>query len=177
MTLKALAGQVREDFALHGSTLHNPAFWAVAVYRFGRWAQALPPGVPKSATSKIYGALFFGVGLASGIVLNREAHIGRQFQLGQSGNTKVHPRAFIGDGVKMMHDVTLGQNREGVPRIEDGAFIGAGAKILGPVTVGSGATVCANALVLGDVPPGATVTGVPARIVARGTSTAGEASS
>jgi serine O-acetyltransferase len=168
MTLRALTDQVREDFSLHGSSLSNPAFWAVAVYRFGRWAQKLPPGVGKTASSKVYGALFFGVGIASGIVLNREAEIGRNFQLGQSGNTKVHPRAVIGEGVTIMHDVTLGQNRDGVPRVEDGAFIGAGAKILGPVTIGSGATVCANSLVIGDVPPGATAIGVPARIVPRG---------
>ena len=44
-------------------------------------------------------------------------------------------------------------------------FIGAGAKILGTVSLGNGAKVGANAVVLEDVPEGATVVGIPARVV------------
>jgi len=43
----------------------------------------------------------------------------------------------------------------------------AGAKVLGPVRLGRGCTIGANAVVLGDVPPGALAVGVPARIVDR----------
>jgi serine O-acetyltransferase len=42
--------------------------------------------------------------------------------------------------------------------------IGTGAKIIGNVTVGAGATIGANAVVVDDVAPGATVSGVPARV-------------
>ena len=44
-------------------------------------------------------------------------------------------------------------------------IIGAGAKILGPFTVGEGARIGSNAVVLDEVPPGATVVGVPGRVV------------
>jgi serine O-acetyltransferase len=43
--------------------------------------------------------------------------------------------------------------------------VGAGAKILGPITVGDGAKIGSNAVVVKNVPPGATAIGIPARIV------------
>ena len=46
--------------------------------------------------------------------------------------------------------------------------IGAGAKVLGPITVGDGAKIGSNAVVVRDVPPGATAVGIPARIVTGG---------
>ena len=51
------------------------------------------------------------------------------------------------------------------PIIGDDVFIGAGAKVLGAVTIGHGARIGANAVVMCDVPDGATVVGVPGRIV------------
>lgn len=54
------------------------------------------------------------------------------------------------------------------PTVERGAHIGTGAKVIGPIIVGQAARVGANAVVLIDVPPRATVVGVPAREVSRG---------
>jgi serine O-acetyltransferase len=57
-------------------------------------------------------------------------------------------------------------------------FVGAGAKIIGTVSIGDGARVGANAVVVHDVPAGATVVGIPARIVRQrdaGTVTEGRA--
>jgi serine O-acetyltransferase len=54
------------------------------------------------------------------------------------------------------------------PIIGDDVFIGAGARVLGPVTIGNRASIGANAVVLTDVPPGATAVGVPARIIELG---------
>ena len=51
------------------------------------------------------------------------------------------------------------------PTIEADVSIGTGAKLIGPVRVGAGATIGANAVVVDDVPAGATVVGVPARAV------------
>jgi serine O-acetyltransferase len=65
--------------------------------------------------------------------------------------------------------VTIG-GRSGlwdVPVIEDYVYIGTGAKVLGPIRVGRGATIGANAVVIHEVPPGAAVAGVPARIVGK----------
>lgn len=51
------------------------------------------------------------------------------------------------------------------PTVASGVVVGAGAKILGPITVGEGARVGSNAVVTRDVPSGATVVGIPGRIV------------
>ena len=51
------------------------------------------------------------------------------------------------------------------PTIKEGAVISCGAKVLGGITVGEYAKVGAGSVVLKDVPPRATVVGVPARIV------------
>lgn len=54
------------------------------------------------------------------------------------------------------------------PIIGCDVLVGCGAKLIGPITVGDGARIGANAVVLDDVPAGATVAGVPAKVVKRG---------
>jgi serine O-acetyltransferase len=99
------------------------------------------------------------------------------------GDTVVlHPGVFIGhgmivvdgfveihEGVRIMPGVTIGlRERFRGPTIERDARIGTGAKVLGAVTIGAGARIGANSVVLDDVPAGATVVGIPARIVGGG---------
>ena len=64
-----------------------------------------------------------------------------------------------------LHGLAGRQRGERHPTLEDNVVIGAGAKILGPITLGSGARVGSNAVVVKDVPPGATVVGVPGQIL------------
>jgi serine O-acetyltransferase len=52
--------------------------------------------------------------------------------------------------------------------IEDDVVIGCGARVLGPIRIGRGAFIGANSVVLSDVPPGAVVSGIPAKIHRRG---------
>lgn len=85
-------------------------------------------------------------------------------------------RVFVGHGVMFINDKRPRATAEGgalqteddwelLPtRIEDDATLGSGAVILGGVTIGAGALVGAGAVVSRDVPPGATVAGVPARV-------------
>ena len=84
--------------------------------------------------------------------------------------------AEIGDDVTLYHGVTLGGVAPSVdsdrqrdvkrhPTLEEGVIVGSGAQILGPITVGAGARVGANAVVVANVDPGITVTGIPARAV------------
>lgn len=75
-------------------------------------------------------------------------------------------RSVIEDDVMILQNVTLGRRsmeQPGCPTIGRGAKLMAGAVVLGPITVGEGAIVGANAVVVKDVPPGATVVGIPAR--------------
>jgi serine O-acetyltransferase len=72
----------------------------------------------------------------------------------------------VGARCHIIHAVTVGmRNRHEFPRIGDDVTIGAGARVLGGVVVGSGASIGANAVVITDVPAGATVVGIPARVV------------
>ncbi len=73
----------------------------------------------------------------------------------------------IGRGVEIAPFVTIGLrsgNFQGA-KVGDNVRIGTGARIIGPVRIGNGATIGANAVVVDDVPEGATVVGAPARPV------------
>jgi serine O-acetyltransferase len=80
---------------------------------------------------------------------------------------RIHPRTVIGERVGIMNDVTIGtaNARDGFPVIGNDVFIGTGARILGPVKIGDGAVIAANTLVITDVPAGATIMGVPGRVL------------
>ena len=87
---------------------------------------------------------------------------------------------FVGHGVMFINDRNPAAVTEGgaVKAADDwtcektlvkkGANIGSGAVIMCGITIGEGALVGAGAVVTKDVPPGATVAGVPARVLARG---------
>jgi serine O-acetyltransferase len=80
--------------------------------------------------------------------------------------------AEIGDDCTLYHGVTLGgtswNKGKRHPTLEKGVVIGAGAKVLGPITVGAGAKIGSNAVVVREVPAGATAVGIPARIIEPG---------
>ncbi len=72
----------------------------------------------------------------------------------------------IGRNCTIVANVTLGMRNEwAFPTIGDDVFIGAGARVLGGIHVGDGAVIGANAVVIEDVPPGAVVVGIPARVI------------
>jgi serine acetyltransferase len=74
----------------------------------------------------------------------------------------------IGDRVVFLGGNTIGSvSDRGYPRIGNDVTIGAGARVLGPVTIGDGASIGANAVVVSDVPAGATALGVPAVVRSR----------
>ncbi len=77
--------------------------------------------------------------------------------------------AEVGVGTVIYQGVTLGgtgkQTGKRHPTVGEHCVISAGAKVLGDITIGDYAKVGAGAVVLRDVPPHATVIGVPARVV------------
>src|SRR6185437_6626750 len=79
----------------------------------------------------------------------------------------IHPDAEIGPNCLLFQQVTIGETDCGVPILEGHVDVGAGAKIIGRLRVGKHAKIGANAVVLEDVPEGATAVGVPAKILSR----------
>src|SRR5512141_2614128 len=105
----------------------------------------------------------------TGIEIHPGATIGRRFFIDHGMGVVIGETAEIGDDVTLYHGVTLGGTswREGKrhPTLGNGVVVGAGAKILGPIHIGDNAKVGSNAVVVKDVPAGATAAGIPARIL------------
>lgn len=118
------------------------------------------------------------------VEIQRGAAVGSDCKV--QSHTFVCDGVRIGDGVFIGHGVVFANDKTprvltaaGEPQtdadwtlqpvvVEDGAAIGSGAVIVGPVRIGRGALVGAGAVVTRDVADGATVAGVPARMVAVG---------
>ncbi|MNZ48355.1 Serine acetyltransferase [compost metagenome] len=107
----------------------------------------------------------------TGIEIHPGAKIGRRFFIDHGMGIVIGETAEIGDDVTLYQGVTLGgtswNKGKRHPTLEDGVVVGAGAKVLGPFTVGAGAKVGSNAVVTKEVPPGATVVGIPGRIIVK----------
>ncbi len=106
----------------------------------------------------------------TGIEIHPGAQIGRRFFIDHGMGVVIGETAEIGDDCTLYHGVTLGgtswSKGKRHPTLGNGVVLGAGAKILGPITIGDRARVGSNAVVVKDVPPGATAIGIPARIIA-----------
>ena len=99
-----------------------------------------------------------------------QAQLGEGVELGYGGvGVVVAPGVTVGPRTFLCQNVTLGERPDapGVPRVGSHVLVGSGAMVLGPVTVGDHAEIGANAVVTEDVPPGAVVAGVPARVLRR----------
>jgi serine O-acetyltransferase len=108
--------------------------------------------------------------LLTGIEIHPGAKIGRRVFLDHGLGIVIGETTEIGDDCTIYQGVTLGGTSlyKGVkrhPTLGKGVVISAGAKVLGGFTVGDGARVGSNAVVLKEIPPGATAVGVPARIL------------
>lgn len=105
----------------------------------------------------------------TGVEIHPAAKLGRRVFFDHAIGIVVGETAEIGDDCTLYQGVTLGgiSLNEGKrhPTLENGVTVGAGAKILGPFTVGAGAKIGSNSVVVKAVPAGATVVGIPARIV------------
>ncbi|HVF64169.1 MAG TPA: serine O-acetyltransferase [Casimicrobiaceae bacterium] len=105
----------------------------------------------------------------TGIEIHPGATIGRRVFIDHGMGVVVGETAVIGDDCTLYHGVTLGgtswSKGKRHPTLGRGVVIGAGAKILGPIEVGDNAKIGSNAVVVREVPAGATAVGIPARVV------------
>jgi len=106
----------------------------------------------------------------TGIEIHPGAIIGRRVFIDHGMGVVIGETAEIGDDCTLYHGVTLGgtswNKGKRHPTLEENVIVGAGAKILGPITIGKGAKIGSNAIVVKDVPAGATAVAIPARILA-----------
>ena len=139
---------------LHAMLCHriNHWLWKKQLYLFGRLGS--------------YAARFL-----TGVEIHPGATISRRFFIDHGMGVVIGETAEIGDDCSVYHGVTLGgttwQKGKRHPTLEDGVIIGAGAKVLGPITLGKGSRVGSNAVVVKDVPAGATVVGIPGRVIVK----------
>ena len=101
------------------------------------------------------------------IEIHPAAKIGKRFFIDHGVGVVIGETAEVGDDVFIYHQVTLGATTSKKikrhPTIGNGVIIGAGAKLLGPINVGKESKIGANSVVVNDVPPGATMVGIPAK--------------
>jgi serine O-acetyltransferase len=105
----------------------------------------------------------------TGIEIHPGATLGRRVFIDHGMGVVIGETAEIGDDCTLYHGVTLGgtswNKGKRHPTLGKGVVVGAGAKILGPFEVGDGARIGSNSVVVKPVPAGATVVGIPARVV------------
>ena len=107
--------------------------------------------------------------LITGIDIHPGARIGRRFFIDHGMGVVIGETAVIGDDCTLYHGVTLGgtswQKGKRHPTLGNDVVVGAGAKVLGPIDVADGARIGSNAVVVKNVPAGATVIGVPGKLI------------
>lgn len=141
-----------------------PGLHALLIHRFSHWLWNA--GLKWLARTISTLARWF-----TGIEIHPGATIGRRFFIDHGMGVVIGETTVIGDDVTLYQGVTLGgtswNKGKRHPTLGDGVVVGAGAKILGPFTVGEGAKIGSNSVVTKAVPAGATVVGIPGRIIVK----------
>ena len=140
-----------------------PGLHAVWMHRVAHWFWLRGLRWPGRLTSHIARWL-------TGIEIHPGAVVGRRVFIDHGMGVVIGETAEIGDDCTIYQGVTLGgtslyRGTKRHPTLGKGVLVSAGAKVLGGFTVGDGASIGSNAVVLKEVPAGATVVGIPGRIV------------
>lgn len=161
---------IRQDLQAHQGDWGAQGFWALVIYRFGRWRYHVRPTLLRKFLSLIYRVLYKIVQIVTGIELPCEVPIGKNFVIEHSGGIVVSGFAKFGVNCRIRNGVVIGLSRVSdpcAPVFGDNVDIGAGAKVLGNIRIGNNVCIGANAVVLQDVPDNSIAVGVPAIIKTR----------
>jgi serine O-acetyltransferase len=156
---------IRHDFRAHGGKWGAQGFWALVVYRFGRWRYGVKPVVLRKFFSLLYRIAFKMVQIVAGIELPCEVEIGKNFVIDHFGGIVISGYARFGDNCRIRNGVVVGLQRvdqPAAPIIGDNVDVGTGAKVLGAIKIGNNVVIGANAVVIRDVPDDCVAAGVPA---------------
>lgn len=161
-----------EDFRVHYRNPTHPGFHALAVHRIGVWARELPQ--PLKFVVVLWYRIVNNLIIRNlyGIEIYSTTVIGRRVKIGHHMGVLLGRHTVIGDDCLIRQNATLGVASDDVehtqqPRLGNRVEIGAGAVLAGGITIGDGAKIGPNAIVLTDVPAGATVFAPPARVLRR----------
>jgi serine O-acetyltransferase len=163
---------IRQDLRAHGGDWGAQGFWALVVYRFGRWRYRVRPSLLRKFFSLIYKIWFKFTQIVTGIELPCEVEIGRNFVIDHFGGIVISGYAKFGDNCRIRNGVVVGLQRVDepcAPVIGNNVDIGSGAKVLGAIKVGNNVVIGANAVVIRDVPDNCIAAGVPAVVKPRST--------
>lgn len=156
---------IRADLRAHGGNFGAQGFWALVVYRFGRWRYGVRPVPLRKLCSLVYRVLYKLVQIVTGIELPCEVELGRNFVIDHFGGIVVSGYARFGDNCRIRNGVVVGLARTDdpcAPVIGDNVDIGAGAKVLGRIRVGNNVLIGANAVVVTNIPDDCIAVGIPA---------------
>ena len=162
---------VAEDYRTHNRQFFSQGFWTLFWHRFGNWRMSVRPRLLRAPLTLLYRIMAKLCEVICGIFLPYTVIVGRRVKLEHFGGM-ILVADRIGDDATVRQNTTFGIARQSEPEdrptIGDRVDIGAGVVLIGRITVGDDAVIGANALVVKDVPAGAVVGGVPARVLKDG---------
>jgi serine O-acetyltransferase len=163
--LADLRAPVERDPAADGwleVVLAYPGFHALVAHRLAHalW-RARVPLLPRVISNLAH--------TLTGVDIQPGATIGQSVFIDHGSGVVIGSTAIVGDGCTIYQGVTLGGTSlarvKRHPTLGRNVTVGSGAKVLGDITIGDGAKIGSNSVVVRDVPAGATVVGIPGRVV------------
>ena len=145
-------GKVQPSHVVYA--LLEMSLWAVAVFRFGKWAQRIRFSPLRKCLLIIYLFSYKFCELLTGIRISGDSEIGPGLVIHNFGGIIVHGiigrNCFINQGSQM---ISRGDGkRSGWPTLGDNVYVGAGAKLVGNIRIGDNVRIGANTVVRRDVP-------------------------
>lgn len=145
------------------SIYRHPSAAGVIYYRFGQCFYQNRSNPLYFFCFFLHAAFYPLVRLYSGVELSPRAQIGPGLCVMHFGPTVIHPDVVAGKNLTLLHRVTLGYAKSGIPHIGDNVSIGVGATVIGGISIGDNVSIGAGAVVTKDIPANCTAVGIPAR--------------